>query len=468
MSKRNDLLLGKMPPQSLDIEKEIIGAMIMDPDKIYAIFEYIPLPDYFYLESNRIIYNCLKSMYDRGVGIDLPGLTFELRKEGKLEFVGGSYAIGQIVMDYTGGSNVVRNCRILSEMYFSREIISIGGDAVTAAFDETTDVFDVLDKAEAGFFNIRQAIEGHKDTSINELVKFYLDDVQKQENAVKGEIKFYFDELDSVVSELQGGNVCVVAARTSMGKTAFLVSSILKQSEKVPVGIWQGELTKRRFMRRVISNISGIPVDELIRNPNKYYDQILDSSSEVLNKNLHIDNTPGITIEKLCGRIKYWVRKKGVRIVWLDYLQIINVSDKVLSLRRTKTEQVAYIIDQLNNVSKECDIPIILLCQVNRDAMKSTDKKPGLHHLRDSGSIEERVSHVLFLHRPEVYGEQEVEGRSMLGVVQVLVRKNSDGMNNMDIDLLHQLQYNRITSCLPEREKYLEITSTTSFEDLQF
>jgi len=220
--------------------------------------------------------------------------------------------------------------------------------------------------------------------------------------------------------EIDGDRLFLLEDMTVTHNTAAEISVALKQSETIPVGIWNGELTEKRFVRRCISNLRRITVQDLQSDPEAHMDEILKGIEDLLNHKLFMSNKRGMLIEDLCNLIKFWVFKHGVKVVYLDYVQVIQISEQMMLRLRSKTEQTGYVIDCLNEVAAICDIPIVLLAQVNRDALKSGDKKPTLAHLRDSGSIEERVYHVSFLHRPEYYGEQDYEGKSTEGMMQII------------------------------------------------
>ncbi len=450
------LLYGKIPPQAIELETAILGAMMFDPQCILKVCQVLRSEDYFYSDAHQRIFAAIKTISDRGGSLDFMIVIEELRKRNELEIVGGSYYVTQLIRDIVSSANIEEHCRIVAQKKVARDIISISGRFISDSYDDTEDVFDVLQNLRENVDELHHEVELTSTKTLHQVIDGFIKTTNEEiEKKKKGDVgvKTYFPEYDDVVGNLQGGNVYVWAARTSMGKTACEVDCFLKQSMHIPVGVWNGELTEKRFMRRCISNLRKITVQELQQNPEQHMDEILKGVEDLFLRNLHIVNKRGMVIDDLVNLIKFWVFKHGVRIVWLDYLQIIKLSEKLQNIIRNRTEQIGYIIDALNEVAAICDIPIIILAQLNREATKG-DKKPNLAHLRDSGSIEERVYHVMFIHRPEYYGEQEYEGKSTEGMLQWIIAKNGDANNNLTLELKHELKYNRIYSMKEAYQEY--------------
>lgn len=456
---------GKLPPQAVEIESAIIGTMMIDPSCIQKVMQLITTENVFYVDRNVVIFSVIKKLHDEGKIVDFILVTNELRKLGKLEEVGGNYHIMSLTKDVVTSANIEEHIRIILQKYFQRELIRICGLVISDSYSDTSDIFETLQYLKDNFGEINKYIEVTNHRSLNIVIEDFIKSTNKEiENKKSSTTKVvtFLHEYDEVLGELQGGNIYVIAARTSMGKTATEISIILEQSLHFPVGVWNGELTEKRFVRRCISNKANISVQEIQSNPEANMEKIINGLEDLLQHKLEMSNKRGMVIEELCNLIKFWVFTKGVRVVWLDYVQVIQLSEKVQNRIRTKTDQVGYIIDCLNEVSAICDVPIMLLAQLNREALKG-DKKPNLGHLRDSGSIEERVYHVSFLHRPEYYGESEFEGKSTENMMQIIVAKNGDGENNKIIELTHDLKYNKIHSRDGLLREYTGIDNSTPF-----
>lgn len=460
------LTYGMLLPQAIEIEKAIIGIMLIEPNSSRLVISKIQNSDVFYTDAHQRIFSAIKTMEEEGAKIDFLTVGNFLRKRSELEMVGGSYYLTSLTQDVVSSANIEEYIKIILENYFKRELISISGMIISNSYSDTSDIFETLYEFKSSITEINKSIEAVSYREFHTIIHEFTDKINEyliNDILDENRIKTFIPEFDSVLGELQGGCVYVLAARTSMGKTAFEVSVSIEQSKRFDIGIWNGELTEDRLIFRYLSNIVGIPAKELKDNAKNYQKEILQGLEDLMQHKIHMDNTPNITIDALVNKIKYWVFTKKCKCIYLDYLSVIRLTDKKLSLIRVREQQIAYIIDEINAVSKLCNVPIILLAQVNREALKTGDKRPTLGNLRDSGSIEERVYHVSFLHRPEVYGEHEYEGVSTKNLLQILVRKNGDGINNVDIDLRHNLAHNQVNSLLNEYKEYNQITNDTPF-----
>jgi replicative DNA helicase len=462
----HNMMYGKMAPQAPELEVVILGAMLIEPKCLQIVFELIKEPEVFYLDAHQRIYASIRRLFNDSKPVDFQTVCDELRKVSELEMVGGSYYVVSLARDVVSSAHIEMHIRIVLEKYFKRELIRIGGMVVGDSYDDTIDLFDTLEKLRGTVTDINEKIELTSQKEFSQILNGFVEnlnkDISEKESGAE-EIKMYIPEYDKVLGNLQGGNVYVLAARTSMGKSGFEIAVTLKQSEHFPIGIWNGELTEKRMIRRYISNKIGVTVIELADNPGKYADEILKGIEDLLQHKIQMDNTRSINIDILCNKIKYWVFSKGCKCIWLDYVQVIKLSEKLMKILGTKTEQVGYVIDRINEVAAICDVPIILLAQVNREALKNGDKKPTLGNLRDSGSIEERVYHVAFLHRPEYYGEQEYEGKSTENMMQIIVAKNGDGINPATIEIKHELKFNRVMSMMEYTHTFAKIETSELF-----
>lgn len=458
-------IYGKVMPSSVELEITVLGTILLYPNSMLKVLALIRNSDVFYVEANRLIFEALRELNESSL-IDIITLTNFLRKNGNLSKVGGSYYISKLTYSVVNDTHISEHCRLLLELYFKREIINISHTVMSDGYKDDSDIFDTIEKLKETLYVINDKIEYTKDKEfrvmLNEFTELLLKDVQRLKNN-DNVIKTFVPEFDEVLGELQGGNIYVIAARTSMGKTAFEISQSLQQSQKFNVGVWNGELKDTRMLKRYISNSANLTVFQINKDPELHMEKIYNAIEELSANKLHLDNTPNIKIDELCNKIKYWVFAKNCKCIWLDYLQIITLSETQMRQYVQKTERIAYIIDRLNEVSKICQVPIILLAQVNRDALKSGDKRPNLGNLRDSGSIEERVYHVSFLHRPEYYNEHEFEGRSTQNMLQIIVAKNGDGTNNITIEVRHELQFNRVLSMKEVLEPFKFIENDTPF-----
>ena len=438
------MLYGKAAPQATDLEGAILGALMLEPDKTIIIFNILKSPDCFYTDANQRVYASIRRLYDNGGRIDILTVTEELRKGSELEMVGGSYYVTGLTRDVVSAAHIEEHARIVLQKHILRELIRASGEAIGSAYEDTTDCFDLLDKLEGDLISLKSYITGGQHKSLQTIVGKYLEGLHaKVEN--EGKAKMYYRDVDKVLGPKQPGCMYIIAARPGMGKTSVLISSTLEESKHVPVGIWNGELTTTRFINRYICNIGNLNSQQIREFKEQgNLDEVSFLTTELLSShNLFLDDTPSIDVDVLCAKIRYWVFICGVKDVWLDYINLIGVSEEK-ERYWNREQQLTYILKKLSEVSKQCNIPLTILAQLNRDVLKLADKKPNLGHLKEAGRIEEMVYHVGFLHRPEEYGIFEDEHGSTLGRMDYIVAKNSDGKNNVTIPLMTKSEYFKV------------------------
>lgn len=440
----NSLVFGKMAPQAPDLETAILGAVLLEPDKIIVMMTILSSAECFYVDANQRIYYALRRLYDAGSKIDFLTVTEDLRKNSELEMVGGAYYLTSLAREVVSSAHLEEHCRIVLQKYALRELIRISGVAIGNAYENSSDVFDLLDKTENEFIKLQHYMTGGQHKTLNAIVAKYLDKLHKRDES-DNLIRTYFRDLDSVLGSLKPGCMYVFAARPGHGKSTYLVSSTLEQSKRFPVAIWNGELTEERFIGRYISNLMSInnqQLNSLVMDGKT--DVIVDGTSILCSDHkLLMDNTPNIEIDTLVAKIRYWVFVCGVKVVWLDYINLISVAPE-LEKYMSREQQMFHILKKLSAVCKQCGIPLMLLGQLNRDVLKQADKVPNLGNLKEAGRIEEMVFFVGFINRPEEYGQPDDEHGSTHNRMDIHIRKHSDGKNNVDIQLQTQMQFCKV------------------------
>lgn len=429
------IIYGKMAPQAPDLEGAVLGAVMLEPDKIITMMTIISSAEIFYSDANQRIYSCLRRLYDKGSKIDFMTVCADLRKNNELEMVGGSFYVTSLTRDVVSSAHLEEHARIVLQKYALREMIRISGEVIGDAYENSTDVFDLLDESEKKYVTLQQYMTGGQHRTMASRVSKYLDKIHNRDES-NTLVRTYFRDLDKIITRLKPGCMYVLAARPGHGKTSVLISSTLQQSKRFPVGVWNGELTEERFINRYISNLQSIDsrqIDELI-NEGKT-DHIVDGTSHLISDhNLLLDCTPNIEIDSLIAKIRYWVFVCGAKVIWLDYINLISVSPE-MEKYNSREQQMFHILKKLSAVCKQCDVPLILLGQLNRDVLKQADKIPNLGNLKEAGRIEEMVFFVGFIHRPEEYSLEPDGHGSVQNRMDILVRKHSDGQNNVDIHL---------------------------------
>ena len=426
--------IGKLQPQAVDVEEALLGVMLSEPRVIINVLEIIN-EDAFYKEAHQFIFSAIKELHQSHVGIDLLSVTGYLRKQGKLELVGGAYGITTLTNRATSSANVVRNARIIKEKQILREMIKLSAQVIEASFNDTVDFQDVIDMAEKGLTaitskTITTKIETAKDLYHNALKN---NDILLKQNGTLTGVTTGFTSLDKLTGGWQGGDLIILAARPGMGKTAlalqFLSAPTVKKYELHQpdnAAIFSLEMQNRKIYARLVAQNTNVPLEAILRSGmNQYQLQEVLRKSDLLGSELmHFDDTGGIKLFELVNKARKLKRDKNIKLLVVDYIQLIENTVK----GGNRELEVSGISRALKALAKELDIPIIALAQLSRANEKRTDKTPLLSDLRESGSIEQDADMVMFIHRPEYYKEATyADGTSTAGIAELHIAKNRNG-----------------------------------------
>jgi replicative DNA helicase len=423
--------LGKMPPQALELEEAVLGAIMLEKDAVIAILDILT-PDSFYKDAHQKIYRAIIDLSTNEKPIDILTVTEELKKEKHLDEVGGPYYISQLTSRVASAANVEFHARIIQQKYIQRELIRITSDIQTKAYDESIDVNDLLDYSEGQLFEIAQGNIKKDIIKINMLIAEAVKQIEeagKREDNLSG-VPSGFTRLDRMTSGWQRSDLVIVAARPSMGKTAFVLSMTrnIAIDHKRPVAIFSLEMSSLQLVNRLISCESEIQ-SERIRNGKLSHDEWkqLDTKIKPLeNAPIFIDDTPGISIFELRAKCRRLKKQHDVQIVVIDYLQLMTGTPET---KGNREQEVSIISRSLKSLAKELNVPVIALSQLNRSVeMRTGNKRPQLSDLRESGAIEQDADLVCFIHRPEKYGIMEDEdGNSTVGMAEIIIAKHRNG-----------------------------------------
>lgn len=419
----------KQPPAVVEVEKEIIGAMLLDNEAIPKVFEILKA-DSFFDPKHKVIFNSIQSLYEANEPLDTVTLYEELKKQGKVEEAGGVTYVSKLAQDISSAANVDYHARIVLEKWVLRKLITTSLDVATSAFDAKEDVFDLLDEAEQKMFGISQ--EGTKEsfTSMKTAVK----DAWEMIEAIKGNklgavsVQTGYIQLDDMLGGYQKSDLIIIAARPSMGKTAFALSFMRNAAidYNVPVAFFSLEMATVQLATRLISAEARMDAHSL-RTGN-----FRDSDGQKISRTVHklsgapiyIDDTPGLSILEMRAKSRRLHKEKGIGLIVVDYLQLMTAGSKVESRER----EISLISRSLKALAKDLNVPVIALSQLNRAVEATTDKRPMLSHLRESGAIEQDADVVIFLYRPEYYGiTQFSNGDSTEGVAEIIISKQRNG-----------------------------------------
>lgn len=395
---------GRIPPQAIDIEKVVLGAILISsyclPEVIDLIFKEV-----FYIESHQMIFEAIISLYDKNRSIDILTVVEELINLGNIEKVGGPYYVTILTNDVTSSAHIDHHCRILLEKYLKREAIKIGGEFVISAYEDGTDAFEIYDKADNDILNTQERVIGSTMADMNSFSSMVYDQYEKVKATGVLGINTGIIPFDRIFGGLVPPDLFIIAARPGAGKTALAMSithhvSVIK---KIPGAWFSLEMDGVQLTRRLASIDSKIS-HELIRqgkvseaDESKFYDSL----NRISSAPIFIEDKTSVNIRSIRTRANILVRKKKIQYIIVDYLQLMGSVNKK---NQNREGEISDISRGLKTLAKELGIPVIALSQLSREVEKRSDKMPQLSDLRESGAIEQDADEVLFLMRPEYYG----------------------------------------------------------------
>jgi len=433
--RANDLsnyVFDKLQPQATDIEEAVLGAMMLDKDAVALVIDILK-PRSFYLEPHQKIFRCIQDLFIRSKPIDLLTVTDQLRKSGTLSEVGGPFFISQLTNRVGSTVNVEHHARIVAEKYILRELIRSSNEVIRDAYEDTTDVFELLDRTEQNLFEITDQNVSRSFEKMESLVNRAIKNIEK--TGEKGEgvvgVPSGFAELDNVTSGWQKTDLIIIAARPAMGKTAFTLA--LGRNAAVdynmPVAIFSLEMSALQLVNRLMSGESELPAEILKKGKlAKHEWQQLNTKVENLSAApIFIDDTPGINIFELRAKCRRLKMQYDIQMIIIDYLQLMSGSAEKKNTNRE--QEISAISRALKGIAKELNVPVIALSQLSRAVeTRGGDKKPMLSDLRESGAIEQDADMVMFLYRPEYYGfDQDEQGNPTQGIAEVIIAKHRNG-----------------------------------------
>jgi len=422
---------GKLPPQAIDLEEAVLGAIMLEKNAIISIIDILK-PDSFYKDAHQKIFRVMLDLAAKMLPIDILTVTEELRKRKELDEVGGPLFISQLTNRVASAANIEYHARIIAQKYIQRELIRISSEIQNKAFDESMDVDDLLDFSEGELFKIAEGNIKRQVVKINLIIKQAIEQIQeagKREEGLSG-IPSGFTKIDRITSGWQKSDLIIIAARPSMGKTAFVLSMIRNMAVdySIPVALFSLEMSSIQLVNRLIVAETEIPSEKL-RNGKLSKDewQQLDYKiKRLLDAPVYIDDTPAISVFELRAKCRRLKMQHNVQLIIIDYLQLMTTN---IELRGNREQEVSTISRSLKAIAKELDVPIIALSQLNRLVeLRSGNKRPQLSDLRESGAIEQDADLVLFIHRPEKYGLLvDEEGNSTIGLAEIIIAKHRNG-----------------------------------------
>ena len=412
-------------PQATEIERAVLGALMIDKDA-YAVVCEMLLPESFYEPRNQKVYRAIMELSLHESPVDVWTVTEQLAKQGDLEDVGGPGYVTELSSRVASSANIEYHARIIAQKSLARQLISFAGNIETKAFDETIDVDDLMQEAEGSLFELGQRNMKKDYTQIDPVIKNAIDVI-----GLTG-VPTGYHKLDDITSGWQPSDLVIIAGRPAMGKTSFALSMAknIAADYQVPMAFFSLEMSNVQLVNRLISNACEIQGSKILNGqlqPDEW-DRLDKRVNNLLGAPLYVDDTPGLSVFELRTKARRLVREHGVKIIMIDYLQLMNANGMRFSSRQ---EEVSVISRSLKGLAKELDIPILALSQLNRGVESREGlegKRPQLSDLRESGAIEQDADMVLFVHRPEYYHiYQDDNGRDLRGMAQIIIAKHRKG-----------------------------------------
>lgn len=429
----NDQNFSKLPPQAIDLEEAVLGALMIEKDALTAVADILR-PDSFYKESHIRIYSAIVTLFADSEPIDMLTVTSKLRSTGELELVGGASYIMELTSKVNSAANIEYHARIISQAYIKRELIKVSSEIQREAYEDTTDVFRLLDKTEQSLFAISESNIKKNYADMGALMRQALAELDQKKNNKDGltGVPSGFSALDRLTSGWQKTELMILAARPGMGKTAFVVSSLRNAAVdfNIPVAIFSLEMSSVQLVNRLISAEAEIDSEKIRKGslaPHEW-EQLHHRIHRLTNAPIYIDDTPALSVLELRAKCRRLKAQHDIQMIVIDYLQLMT-GDTGGKSPGNREQEIAMISRSLKNLAKELDVPVIALSQLSRAVeTRGGEKRPQLSDLRESGSIEQDADMVIFLYRPEYYGITEDEaGNSVAGVGEVILAKNRAG-----------------------------------------
>ena len=435
-------------PQATEIERIVLGSLMIDKDAFSMVSEILK-PETFYEPRNQKVYQAIQTLSMEDHPVDIMTVTEELKKEGTINDVGGPGYILELSSRVASSAHIEYHAKILAQKFLARQLISFSSVIETKAFDETVDVDELMQEAEGSLFEISQKNMRQDYTHINPVVNGAVSILQKAA-ANKGGLTGLstgYTKLDDYTSGWQPSDLVIIAGRPAMGKTSFALSLAknIAVDLQEPIAFFSLEMSNVQLVNRLISNVCEISGKKILNGQldDEEWSRLDKSISALQNAPIYIDDTPGMSIFELRTKARRLVREKGVKIIMIDYLQLMNASGARFGSRQ---EEVSTISRSLKGLAKELNIPVLALSQLNR-TVENRDglegKRPQLSDLRESGAIEQDADMVLFVHRPEYYRLfQDEKGNDLRGKAQIIIAKHRKGSTG-DVLLNFKGEYTR-------------------------
>ena len=478
--------MGKKPPQAIDIEEAVLGALMLEANAVTDVMGILTM-ECFYKDAHKKIFAAISALSVRHAPVDIYTVAEELKKEQQLDTAGGPFYLSQLSNRVGTAAHIDYHVKVLLQKYVQRELISISYEVQRDSFDDSIPVDDLLDTAQQKLFtlsehNLRRDPQAVK-TILNQAIE-ELEIAQQRQDGLSG-IPSGFTSLDRVTLGWQPSDFIIIAGRPSMGKTAFVLTMARNMAvdHKIPVALFSLEMSSIQLIKRLMVSETGLE-SEKIRGGRKMvpyeWEQLNKRINDLSKAPIYIDDTPSLSIYEFRSKARRLVSMMGVKVIVIDYLQLMTGPPEMRGMREL---EVSTISRSLKSIAKELNIPVIALSQMNRyvELRPGKDRRPQLSDLRESGALEQDADLVIFIHRPEKAGiPQDVSGASTAGLAEIIIAKHRNGevtdiqmrfraseakfldMNDPEVHLTEGIR------TYESKMNHEPLPSNTDFDDLSF
>ena len=432
-AKQTDNSYSRVQPQALEVERAVLGALMIDKNAFDSISNLLRA-DSFYDPRNQKVFLAILKLSQKNFPVDVLSVTEQLARDGNLEEVGGPCYVTELSSRVASSANIEYHARVIAQKAVARQLIIITSNIEGRAFDETEDIDDLMQEAESRIFELSSQNLTNDYQQINSVLKVANDEIMEAKSNLDDVTGLHtgYEVLDSYTCGWQSTDLNIIAGRPGMGKTTFALclARFLAEECQIPIAYFSLEMSSVQLVKRLISGISEVEGKKI---KNGQYDQaelkrIDQGIGRLWDKPFYLDETPGLSIYELRTKVRMLVKEHGVKVVFIDYLQLMSASTTRYS---TRQDEVSLISRSLKALAKETGITILALSQMNRsvEAREGLEgKRPRLSDLRESGAIEQDADMVLFVHRPEVYGIiYDDNGKDLRGTAEIIIGKNRNG-----------------------------------------
>jgi len=422
---------GRIPPQATDLEEAVLGAIMLEKDALTAVIDIVK-PDAFYKEAHKIIFNAITQLFNKSEPVDILTVVNQLKSNGELDLIGGAYYISQLTNRVASSANVEYHARIILQKHIQRELIRVSSEIIKDAYEDTTDVFDLLDRAEKNLFAVSESNIRRQQGEMHLLMQDAIRDIEAAKDAetkMRG-VPSGFTELDRITNGFQRSDLIILASRPGMGKTALALTLARNMAvdHAKPIAIFSLEMSSVQLVTRLISAETQLNSDKLRKGDLQEFEwqQLNTKIRQLEDAKIFIDDTPSLSIFELRAKCRRLKSQSDIQMIFVDYLQLmVGTQDN----RGNREQEISQISRSLKALAKELDVPVMALSQLSRAVeTRAGDKKPILSDLRESGAIEQDADIVIFIYRPEYYGlTEDKEGKPTSGLATISIAKHRNG-----------------------------------------